>query len=173
MDFLTLSKERFSCRKFKADKVEQEKIEKIITACSLAPTAVNRQPQKILILTDEDKLKALKECTKFDFDAPLCFVICYNESNAWSRKRFDNKNAAEIDASIAATHMMLEAQDLGLGTTWVMVFDPVRTKEVFSIPDDYEILALMPTGYPADDVEINPMHFQSKGLEDLAGYNEF
>ncbi|MGN0521237.1 MAG: nitroreductase family protein [Eubacterium sp.] len=171
MDFLELAKERFSCRKFKDIPVEQEKIDKILQAALVAPTAVNKQPQKILVLTDKEKLKALKECTRYDFDAPLCFIICFDREKAWTRK-YDEKNAGEVDASIVTTHMMMEAQQLGLGTTWVMSFKPQPVREIYSIPDNLEILALLPTGYPADDAPVNPLHNTFVSIDEMVSYNE-
>lgn len=172
MDFIELAKERYSCRKFKAQKIEQEKIDLILEAGHAAPTAVNKQPQKILVLTDNNKLLKLKDCTKYDFDAPLCFIICADKSTAYSRG-YDGKNSAEIDAAIVTTHMMMEAQDIGLGTTWVMAFNPVKVRETFNIPDNLEIVALLPTGYPADDAVISPLHSKFKDKNEIVSYNEF
>lgn len=172
MDFIELAKERFSCRKFKTDTVEQEKIDLILEAGYVAPTAVNRQPQKILVLTDENKLALLKECTKYDFDAPLCFIVCTDSDKAYSRG-YDGKNSAEIDASIVTTHMMMEAQDLGLGTTWVMAFNPEKARELFNVPKELEIVAMLPTGYPADDAVISPLHTKYRDAKEIVSYNEF
>lgn len=172
MDFKELAKERFSCRKFKNNKVEQEKIDIILNSAMLAPTAVNKQPQRILVLTDENRLKSLKEFTRYDFDAPLCFVICAETDKAWVRK-YDGKNSAEIDAAIVTTHMMMQAQDLGLGTTWVMSFDPKKGREILNIPENLEIVALLPTGYPADDAPINPLHNTYIDMNEMVSYNEF
>lgn len=171
MDFIDLAKERFSCRKFKSNKVEQEKIDLILEAGIVAPTAVNKQPQKILVLTDKEKLLKLKDCTKYDFDAPLCYIICTDKSKAYNRG-YDGKNSAEIDASIVTTHMMLEAQDLGLGTTWVMAFNPEKVRETYNIPSELEIVALLPTGYQADDVTVSPLHSRFADTDELICYNE-
>ncbi len=172
MDFKELAKERFSCRKFKNNKVEQEKIDIILNSAMLAPTAVNKQPQRILVLTDENRLKSLKEFTRYDFDAPLCFVICVETDKAWVRK-YDGKNSAEIDAAIVTTHMMMQAQDLGLGTTWVMSFDPKKGREILNIPENLELVALLPTGYPADDAPINPLHNTYIDINEMVSYNKF
>ena len=172
MNFSKLASERFSCRKFKEQEVEQEKIDEILRSAMVAPTAVNKQPQRILVLNDKEKLKKLDECTKYGFNAPLCFVICYDRDKAYNRG-YDGKNSAEIDASIVTTHMMLQAQDLGLGTTWVMAFNPIAVRECYSIPDNLEILALLPTGYPAEDVQVSPMHSKFIDIKDMVSYNEF
>lgn len=172
MNFNELAKSRFSCRKFDSKTVEQEKIDIILDTALNAPTAVNKQPQRILVLTDKEKLERLNDCTKYGFNAPLCFAVCYDKSKAYNRG-YDGKNSAEIDASIVTTHMMLQAQDLGLGTTWVMAFNPTAARQCFNIPDELEILALLPTGYPAKDVEISPLHSKHIDLDEMVSYNEF
>lgn len=118
MKFEQLIKDRYSCRKFKNTPVEKEKIEKILEAALVAPTACNLQPQRILVLTDKNIIKALddEKCTRYTFDAPLIFVMCVDRSKAWTRK-YDGISSAEVDSSIAMTQMMLQAQELGLGTT--------------------------------------------------------
>lgn len=77
MKFEELIKDRYSCRKFKNTPVEKEKIEKILEAALVAPTACNLQPQRILVLTDKNIIKALddEKCTRYTFDAPL-FLLC-------------------------------------------------------------------------------------------------
>lgn len=174
MKFEELIKERFSCRKFKDTPVEQKKIDKILEAALVAPTACNLQPQRILVLTDKSKIKALDEekCTRYTFDAPLLFVMCVDKSKAWARK-YDGISSAEVDSSIAMTHMMLQAQELGLGTTWVMALNPDIARKVLSIPENLEIISFMPCGYPADDVQINPLHYKHIDLDEMVKYNNF
>lgn len=172
MIFSQLASERFSCRQFTQQPVEQEKIDIILKSALVAPTAVNRQPQRILVLNDKEKLSKINECTKYGFDAPLCFIICYDKSKAYNRG-YDGKNSAEIDASIVTTHMMLQAQDIGLGTTWVMAFNPEKVRDCFNIPSELEVLALLPTGYPAEDAIINPLHSKYIDIDEMVSYNEF
>lgn len=172
MTFFSLAQNRFSCRKFTDKTVEREKIDLILKSALAAPTAVNKQPQKILVVTDKNLLEKLKDATKYTFSAPLCFAVCVDKEIAYKR-RYDGKSSAEIDGSIVTTHMMLQAFDIGLGTTWVMAFDPVKVRAALDIPDNLEILALLPTGYPADDVEISPMHSKSVSLGEMAYYNKF
>ena len=172
MNFIDLAKSRFSCRKFDGKQVEQDKIDIILESARVAPTAVNKQPQRILVIDDKTVLEKLKECTKYTFDAPLCFVICVKSDIAYKRG-YDGKNSAEIDGSIVTTHMMLQAQDLGLGTTWVMAFNPEKAKSILNLPDELEPLAILPTGYPASDVEISPLHTKSISIDEMVSYNRF
>ena len=165
MDFLELAKERFSCRQFSENAVEQEKIDKIIQAGLLAPTAVNKQPIKIFEI-QSDKIEKLKKATPFTFGASIFLAIGADSQSAYVRN-FDNKNFAEIDATIVATHMMLEVHNLGLGTTWVGHFDENILKSEFPQMKNYSIVAIFPIGYPANDVQISPTHYQSKSKEEV------
>ncbi len=117
MDFLELAKERYSCRQLSDKKVEKEKLDLIIEAGRLAPTATNAQPYKIWVLESEEAIKKLAEVNRYMFGAEVFFVVGAKAEEGWVRKS-DEHSFAEIDASIVATHMMLEVTALGLGTTW-------------------------------------------------------
>lgn len=81
---------------------------------------------------------------------------------------FDKKNFADVDASIAATHIMLAIEDLGLGTTWVAHFDAPKLKELFPEMADYELVAIFPVGYPAEDAAPSPRHTERVGAAALS-----
>ena len=172
MDFSELAKNRFSLRKFSDKLVEQEKIDIILEAARVAPTAVNYQPQKILVLTDKDVLGKVNSCTKFGFDAPLNFLICYDSSVSWKRGN-DGKEEGDIDAAIVTTHMMLAAASVGLGTTWVGSFNPDDVREQFNLPENYVPVAFLPTGYAAADASPAPAHELRKDLSETVVYNKF
>ena len=167
-EFLELANERYSVRQFDGREIPQEDIEKIIQAGICAPTAVNYQPVKIWVFRSEQAREKLLSCTKMQFISPakVIFMIGAKRENAWVRP-FDEKNYAEIDASIVTTHMMLEIHDLGLGTTWVGHFDPVKLKENFPQMSGYEIVALFPVGYPASDAAPSDRHEVSKSFDAL------
>ena len=93
-------------------------------------------------------------------------IVGADESNTFVRK-FDNKNFAQIDATIVASHIMLAVHELGLGTTWVGYFDPAVLKAEFPQMANYEIVAIFPIGYPAADVQISDMHYKSKDKNDV------
>lgn len=172
MDFIELAKARYSCRSFLDKQVEKEKIDLILEAGRLAPTARNLQPQRILVITDKEKIEELKECTPFTFNAPVILAICYDKDVSWKRK-YDKKEEGIIDASIVATHMMLQIADLGLGSTLVGYFDPAKAIEILDIPNNYEIETLLPFGYPAEDAKPSPMHYERQNIEKLAFWNDF
>ena len=117
-------------------------------------------------------MERLRECTKCHFGAPNAMLVCYHKDEVW-RRRYDGKSCGVADASIVATHMMLKAQDLGLGCTWVMHFDPQKMRETFSIPARVEPVALLVLGHPAPDAAPIPMHFEYRPLEETVVYDSF
>ena len=133
MDFLELAKERYSVRKFSDKKVEREKLDAILEAGRCAPTAVNYQPQRVLVLESPEALEKLKGCTPYHFHAPLALLVCYDREASWKRS-FDNCDMGAVDAAIVTTQMMLEAASLGLGTTWVGYFDPAEVRKAYELP---------------------------------------
>lgn len=172
MDFLHLAKERYSVRNFDTKKIEQEKLDLILKAGQLAPTAVNYQPQRILVIESNDALAKLKTCTIYHFNAPMALLICADKDEAWKRS-YDGKSHTDIDGSIVATHMMLQAAELGLGTTWVGHFDPSAIRNAFSIPANLEPICLLPVGYPSKDAKPNPNHKKRKDISQTVFYNHF
>ena len=172
MDFITLAQERYSVRKFSEKAVEKEKLDLVLKAGQLAPTAANFQPQRILVLNGEDELKKLRECTQYYFNAPLALLVCYDKTVSWQRKN-DSKNSGDIDASIVTTHMMMEAADIGLGSTWVMYFDPQKMKEIYEIPDNFEPVVLLVMGYPAEDAAPSRTRGQREEMNHTVFYNDF
>ena len=172
MDFLELAKKRYSVRKFRDKKVEKEKIDLILEAGRLAPTAVNYQPQRILVLESDESLEKLKECSKYHFDAPLAILVCYDNTISWKR-RYDDKDMGEVDASIVATQMMLEITNLNLGTTWVGHFDPQKIRDTFSLPKNIIPVALFPIGYPHEESVPHKLHEERFEISETVIYNSF
>ena len=164
MDFLELSKKRCSILHYQKESIPDSIIEKILEAGISAPTACNFQPQKIkLIHTDEDRAK-LNRVVPSKYYVPAAFVVCYDKTLCWKRK-FDGKTSGEIDASIVTTHMMMEATDLGLGSIWVMYWDPDKMRNEFEIPEQYEPVALLIVGYADKSIEPHKEHFVRKDME--------
>lgn len=172
MDFLNLAAQRYSVRKFTDKPVGREVLDQILKAGYLAPTACNLQPQRILVINQQKSLEKLRRCTPCHFDAPAALLVCYEKDACWKRK-YDGKDSGDIDASIVTTHMMLEAANLGIGTTWVMHFDPEKIKAEFVIPDTMETVALLVMGYPSPDAAPFPSHSEFKPMDQLIFYNQF
>ncbi len=152
MEFLDLVKSRYSVRAYKNDQVEDEKLEKILEAARLAPTAVNYQPFKLIVINTEgrkDELKRIYQAEWFS-EAPLVIGVCCEPQNAWVRR--DGKNFADVDATIVMDHIILAATSLGLGTCWIGAFDADAAKKILKLPENIETLVFTPLGYPADEI---------------------
>ena len=152
--------------------IEKEKLDKIIKAGMLAPTGCNLQPQRVLVITEKEGLEKLAKCTKYTFQAPTCMLVCYDKTDCWTRK-YDGKTCGEVDASIVTTHMMMAAFELGVGSTWVMSFNPAKLCEEFAIPENFVPIALLPMGYPAKDCTPSPLHEKSKDEIEVVFYEKF
>ncbi len=172
MNFFEFAKSRYSVRNFQQKKVPSEIIEKILAYGHIAPTGCNIQPQRILVLDSDENIMKLKNCTRSHFDAPLAMLICYHKEEGWTR-RYDGAKSAPVDCAIVTTHLMLGAWELGIGSCWVMSFDPVAMRESYQIPDELEPVALLVMGYPAKDSVPNPRHEEVRPMEEVVTYNQF
>ena len=171
MKFIKLVEQRYSLRKFSDKPIEKEKLDLVLKAGQLAPTACNYQPQRILVIENEG-LEILKRCTKFHFGARMVLLICYDNAISWKRS-FDHKDSGDTDASIVSTHMMLQATEIGLGTTWVGLFDPDLIAKEFNLPNNIVPVVLMPLGYPSQDATQSPHHNKRKLIKETVFYNDF
>lgn len=166
MSFLELARSRFSVLEYEHRPVESEKIDAIIEAAIAAPTACNNQPQRILVI-DSDELRAkLNEVVPSKYYVPVAFLVCYDRESCWVRP-MDGKPSGDIDASIATTHMMLEATELGLGSIWVMYWDPDKMKEAFCLDERLEPVALLIAGYRADTAKPRHGHLNRKSRAEI------
>ena len=125
-----------------------------------------------LVLNTDKALDKLKKCTRSHFDAPTAMLVCYNKEECWTR-RYDGKTCGVSDACIVTTHLMLQATELGVGTTWVMSFDPDEMREEYNIPDNIEPVALLVMGYPAEDAEPAKMHLEFRPIDETVVYDNF
>ncbi len=169
-DFFELVKNRYSERFYAPTPIEQEKLDKIIEAGRIAPTARNCQPQHFYIIRSEDGLAKLKTVTKYHYNAPAMILVCYDIQKVW---KFDmdrncpNYNSGEQDGSIAATSMMFAAEALGVHTVWVRDFDSKTAAETFGLPDNMKPVMLLGLGYPNERAKPSAWHFQKNPVEDF------
>lgn len=166
MELNKVFEDRFSVRSFKNIPVEDEKIDALLKAAQLAPTAHNNQPQRIFVIKSEDALDKLRSCTKCVFGAPVVLMICANTDEVW-HNRFSGAVSSETDAAIVTTYMMLKAWDMGLGSCWVHYFDPAALRKAFDLPENLTPFNLLPLGYPAEDAAPIPMHFENKATHEF------
>lgn len=172
MEFSRLIKERYSVRKFSGEPVEEEKLAAILEAARVAPTAANKQPQRILVLQGPESMEKLKACTPYTFNAPMALAVCCRLDEAWVRPH-DNYNGGVIDAAIIGVHIMLAVHDLGLGSTWVGYFDPAIFRQTFTLPDTVEPVAIFPIGHLAPDAKPAHLHEKRRPLEETVVYGSF
>lgn len=172
MDFLSLAKQRCSVRKYKKDFVEKEKIEKILEAARVAPTAANIQSHRLIIIESKEGLEKLSKGVNFH-NAPLAIIVCGDHSNVFVRP-FDKKDMVSVDATIVADHIVMEAEDLGLSSCWLTYFEPSVIVNEFNIPDNLEPIAIIALGY-ADMEKASPdRHSKArKAIEDFVYYETF
>ncbi len=166
MTFLELARQRYSVRSFKDDMIEEEKLTKILEAGLAAPTACNRQPQKIFIVKRQDLRAKLASVCRYTFDAPVILVIGYDCTRDWKNRLMQGYSSGETDAAIVCTHMMLEAWELGIGSCWVGYFNADEVEAVLALPENIRVTAMLPLGYPSEDATPLDMHFESRTLED-------
>lgn len=195
MDFMDISKMRVTVRKFSQKPVEEEKIEKILEAGRWSPTAVNAQPQRVLVLNTPENLAKVKEFCSFGYDqkyvdlskecddkangkiniyygAPLVLFVCYDKTACWTHPQ-NGKSSGATDGTIVATHMMLEAASIGLGTIWISYFDEEKAMELLNIPETWQPVCMIYVGYPADDFVPNTkLGCHRKPLNETCFYNQ-
>lgn len=166
MEFLDLAKQRYSVTQFDGRRIEPMVLDKILEAGMLAPTACNQQPQRILVIRTPERKQKLQRLVKPDMYFDTALLICWDEDTCWHRPA-DGSSSGMIDASIVATHMLLEATDQGLGSLWVMNWDPAQMRESFSLPENIQPVALLYLGYPAENSIPRSGHLRSKSVTDI------
>ena len=168
--FLQLAKDRSSVRYYAKTPVEQEKIDAILEAARVAPTAKNLQPFHIYVLKSAEAIAKINKLSRCAYEAPVVFVVCYDKSKAWVSPFDANDNSGVMDASIVGTHMMLEATEQGLGSCWVKFFDPKEVAAAFDMPANLTPSFLLDVGYQQKGASPNKMHFERREVKDFATY---
>ena len=164
--FMNILQSRYSCHAFNQHPVSASKLEMILEAGRLAPSAGNCQPVRIWVVKSEEALAKLREIHPC-YGAPVVLIVGCRNEEAWVRPS-DGINAAKTDAAIVLTHLMLTATDAGLANMWIWDFDPSKIREILPETRDHGIYGMLAIGHPAS-VEGKPteLHSQRKSLEDL------
>ena len=170
MEFMELAKSRYSVRSFSAKKIEDEKLNKILEAARISPTAANQQPQKIYVLQSEQALRKINSVCQCIFGASTVLLVAADETETWKNPFSQNYNTGDIDCSIVCTHLILQAWELGIGSCWVGYFDLAQVKKAMGLPDNEKPVALLPMGYPSEDSKPSNMHHSRKDLEQTVTY---
>ncbi|MBU0741425.1 nitroreductase family protein [bacterium] len=153
MEFRDLISARYSCRAYRADPVPDDDLACVLEAARLAPTADNRQPFGLVVMSTAGRKAELSRIygPGWFVQAPLVIAVCGEHDRSWKRKS-DGWSSVAVDAAIVTDHLVLAAADRGLGTCWVCAFDPAAAREVLGLPEGIEPIAFTPLGWPADAI---------------------
>lgn len=168
MNFLNLCADRYSVRSFSDTPIPDEVLNQILEAGRLAPTAMNLQPQRIFAIRSEEalaKMHTVKKC----YGASTVLMVCGDTEVACNRPIVDH-SMAEMDCTIATTQMMLAAQSLGVGSCWICAFDVPAMAKAFDLPENLTPYILLALGYPSEDCEPGPRHFERYPMEHTVTY---
>ncbi len=160
MSFIDIAKARYACRKYQTRKVEKEKLDKILEAARVAPTAANCQPQKLIVVQEKEGFEKVNKTAR-TYDAPLVIIVCGDVNRAWTRP-FDGKKHNDIDTSIITDHMMLQATDLGLGSVWICYFNPEVIRTEFNLPENLEPISILAIGYADGEAQSPDRHDKTR-----------
>ena len=167
MEFEEVIRNRHSTRCFSNRVVNKEDLDKILEAARIAPTAKNLQPFKILVIQSEEGINNIDIISPCRYNAPTVLLVLGNLEEAFSRPDY---NSSMSDASIVATHMMLEATNIGVDSVWVAMFDAKKVKELFNLDDNYVPIVMLPIGYKADNCPPSKFHDYRKEISDIVEY---
>jgi len=174
MEFYEVINTRRSVRSYKKDPIPDDVIKRVLNSARIAPSGSNRQPWKFIIIKDEERKKKMVELCegqRFIAEAPILIVACGRNIH-YNRGGWMGDYSMIVDVAIAVDHLTLAARAEGLGTCWIGSFDNEGIKKFLEIPDDVNVVALTPIGYPKD-----PSVFKEtknrKRLEEIICYEKW
>lgn len=167
MEFSELVKNRYSVRAYKDTPIEQAKLDAILEAGRRIPSAHNNQPQKIYVARNKEVLDKLASVCPCTFGAPVILVVGFDETRERKSKMNPGFGFGEMDATIACTQMMLQAEALGIGSCWIGMFNRQTLRDALDLPQSITVTALLLLGYAAENVKPLPLHFQKREPEEI------
>jgi nitroreductase len=169
MAFKNLITQRYSVRAYKPDPVEDDKLQQVLEAARMAPTAANRQPFQLIVIHTQTREQELLKIYNRQWFTQAPIIICGVglKNKAWTR--YDHTNYFQVDVAIAMDHLILAATELGLGTCWIAAFNPDEAREVLGLPGEAEPVVFTPLGYPVD----KPKEKERKPLSKLVRYEHW
>ena len=150
MDVYEAIRSRRSVRSYLDKVVEPDKLERVLHAARLAPSASNRQEWRFVVVTDPDTRRRLAEAAagqRFVGEAPVVIAACAQTDGRLMRCGLA---CYPIDVAIAVDHLTLAAAAEGLGTCWIGAFDAAAVRGILGVPEAVVVVALLPLGYPRD-----------------------
>lgn len=171
MKVLDVIQKRRSVRKYKEDPIPEKALMRVLEAARLAPSGKNFQPWKFIIIKDKALKEKLAQASAGQFfmaEAPIIIVGCGFPDNCYAHMGRYMKSWS-VDVTIALEHLILQAQEEGLGTCWIGSFEEEEVKAILNIPENVKVLALTPLGYP-DEI---PRFRGRKSLDEIISYDRF
>ena len=169
MEFTKVIRERYSCKKFDGRPVEAEKLQAILEAGRLAPTAKNLQEQKIYVVQSAEGLAKIDSLTPCRYQAGTVLIVAFDREKVFVYPGGKRDSGIE-DAAIVATHMLLAAADAGVDSCWLNFFDPEAVAKEFGLPEGQEVLMLLDLGYAAEGAGPLPNHASRKDISETVKY---
>ena len=169
MEFKDVIQNRYSCKKYSDRPLEPEKLEAILKAGRLAPTAKNLQEQRIYVLRSAEALSKVDAVTPCRYGAGTVLAVAFDRNTVFTYPGGKRDSGVE-DATIVATHMILAAADAGVDSCWINFFDPDQLAASLGLPENEEVLMLMDLGYAAEGAGPLPNHDNRKPLEETVRY---
>ena len=159
---------RRSCRSYKPELIEDEKLQAIIKAGTYAATGMGKQSPIIIAVTNKelrDKLSVMNAAimgASMDpfYGAPVVLIVLADKSVA----------THVYDGSLVLGNMMTAAEGLGIGSCWIGSFNPKEVSEAFDIPDNEHPVAILPLGYPAEGCRPSDRHAAYRTDEEMVQY---
>ncbi len=167
MEFKDVIEGRESIRNYDPDRpINEAVLRRILEAGRIAPSAANRQPWTFLLISSTELKTKINACYPKDWfrDAPHILMVKGNRDQAWTSK-FDGRNALETDLTIAMDHMILAAENEGVGTCWIAAFDTDLLRQALPLQKHEQIFAITPLGYPRAG-------FEKKRLKQRKSFDE-
>ena len=170
MELLKLMSDRYTCRRYSEKDVKEEDLNKILEAGRVAPTSHNNQPQRIYVVKSEEAKEKLMKDFAYNYKAP-CYLVCgYNVDEVWRNDLDGDRESGDIDVSIVMTHMMLMAEELGLGACWIGRITPELVKKNLDIPENVKVVADLSLGYHREDDRPSKLHTIRRSNEELVKF---
>lgn len=171
MTVLEAIKKRRSVRRYRPDPIPEEILMRVMEAARYSPSGKNLQPWRFILVKDPSLKQRLVNASvgqSFIAEAPVIVVACGFPDRCYSRMG-NYMKSWPIDVAIAVEHLILQAQEEGLGTCWIGAFEENEVKPILNIPDEVRVLALTPLGYPDED----PLSRGRKSLKEIVSFDSF
>ncbi len=156
MEVVDIIKKRRSIKEFSSKKPDWRAIIDAIDCARYAPMAGNNYTLKFILIDDKEKIAKLAEYAQQDFIAKASYVVvvCSDPTRAVNLYGERGKRYLKQQAGAAIENFLLRLTDLGLATCWIGHFDDELVKELLEIPEDIEVEAFFPIGYPQKEPQI-------------------